>query len=323
MTRQTDRQFWKKPEGIIGMLVLGVGTMAALYGIYWLIPILTNLLGAILTLSLLLLLAGMVSFVILDGNTRTLANYSFQSVMRWFTHLFIKMDPISILKGHVDELKKKMKNMSSQIGKLRGQIRNMKNLILENERSIQTELDIIVSLNRDPNHKNVILSSRKSTRLQESNDKYRTLLKQMNQLYQLLTRIYKNTEIVLEDTIHSVRLKEEEYKAIKAGHSAMSSARGILTEGGQSQEYFEEAMESIADELSSKIGEIDRFMTNSSKLMAELDLKNEQYSEEGLLMLESLEKESQLKEIEKPGDYSQLLHELEKNAILEQRKLKA
>lgn len=323
MTRQTDRQFWKNPEGILGMLVLGVGTMVTLYGIYWLIPILTNLLGAILTLSLILLLAGMVSFVLLDGKTRTLAIYAFQSIMRWFTHLFIKMDPISVLKGHIDELKKKMKNMSSQIGKLRGQIRNMNSLILENEKSIQTELDIILSLNKDPSHKNVILSSRKSARLQESNNKYRILLKQMNHLYQLLTRIYKNTEIVLEDTIHSVRLKEEEYKTIKAGHSAMNSARGILTEGGQSQAYFEEAMEHIADELSSKIGEIDRFMTNSSKLMDELDLKNEEYSEQGLLMLESLEKESKLKEIEKPGDYSQLLDELEKNAILEHKKLKA
>lgn len=323
MIKQTDRQFWKKPEGILGMLVLGVGTMAALYGIYWLIPLLTNLLGAILSLALILLLAGMVSFVLLDGKTRTLANYTFQSIMRWITRLFIRMDPISVLKGHVDELKRKMKNMSSQIGKLRGQIRNMNNLILENEKSIQAELEIILSLNKDPNHKNVILSGRKSARLHESNNKYRALLKQMNHLYQLLTRIYKNTEIVLEDTIHSVRLKEEEYKAIKAGHSAMNSARGILKEGENSQAYFEEAMEQIADELSSKIGEIDRYMTNSSKLMEELDLKNEQYSAEGLLMLESLEKESKLKEIEKPGDYSQLLQELEKNAILEQRKLKA
>jgi len=323
MAQQTDRNFWRKPEGIIGMLVLGVGSMAALYGLYWLFPILNTILGAVLTLSLFLLLAGMVSFVILDGKTRTLAHYSFQSIMRWFTQLFIKMDPISILKGHVRELKTKMRNMSSQIGKLRGQIRNMKNLILENEKSIQTELDIIVSLNKDPNHKNVILSSRKSARLQESNVKYRALLQQMNHLYKLLTRIYKNTEIVLEDTIHQVRLKEEEYKAIKAGHSAMSSARGILTKGDQSQVYFEEAMEHIADELSSKIGEIDRFMTNSSKLMDELDLKNEQYSEQGLLMLQTLEQESQLTAIEKPGDYSQLLQELEKNAILEKRKQQA
>ncbi len=56
----------------------------------------------------------------------------------------------------------------------------------------------------------VMLSSRKAARLQESNQKYQQLLNKMEILYRILTKMEQNSEILLEDTKDQVALKEQD-----------------------------------------------------------------------------------------------------------------
>lgn len=57
---------------------------------------------------------------------------------------------------------------------------------------------------------------------------------------------------------------------------------------------FDAALESIADDLANKVGEMERFMEMSSSFMDSVDLQNGVFEEEGLKMLEKWEKESTL-----------------------------
>jgi hypothetical protein len=50
-------------------------------------------------------------------------------------------------------------------------------------------------------------------------------------------------------------------------------------------------MEAIADDVSMKIGEMERFMDLSSNFMDSIDLQNGVFEEEGLKMLDKWEKE--------------------------------
>lgn len=305
---------WGNAERFTGSLVLLALAGGVAYGLYYLLPVLNAVLGSILSLSLLLILVGIIGYVIFDRQTRQLVTYGYRSVIRSITNAFIKRNPIAIMKGHIKHLKTKVRNMSVQIGKLRTQIRQIESLIRQNERVIDREMERASTAKAGNNEKALVLATRKASRLKESNERYSKLLARMENLYGLLTRVYKTTEIVLEDTVFQVRLKEEEYKAIKASHSAMASAREVMG-AGKSMETFEKTMEFMADDIATKIGEIDRLMDVSSNFMAEVDLKNAQYADDGLEMLESLEKQSQVMQIEKSGDYSHLLHELEKEAI--------
>ena len=54
---------------------------------------------------------------------------------------------------------------------------------------------------------------------------------------------------------------------------------------------FDQALESIADDVSAKMGEMERFMELSSSFMDSVDLQNGVFEEEGLKMLEKWEKE--------------------------------
>jgi hypothetical protein len=127
--------------------------------------------------------------------------------------------------------------------------------------------------------------------LQDSNIRLEDLYKRMEVVYRVLTKMYENSEILLEDIQDQVKVKEQERKAIHASHSAMRSAMNIIS-GDKDQRYmFDMALEAIADDVSQKVGEMERFMEMSANFMNSVDLQNGVFEEEGLKMLEQWEKE--------------------------------
>ncbi|WCC44709.1 hypothetical protein PJW08_14115 [Tenacibaculum finnmarkense] len=86
-------------------------------------------------------------------------------------------------------------------------------------------------------------------------------------------------------------VKEQERKAIRASHSAMKSAMNIISGNNDKKEMFDRALEAIADDVSMKIGEMERFMEMSNGFMDSIDLQNGIFEEEGLDLLDKWEKE--------------------------------
>lgn len=291
MPEQKKKSFWKRPEGVTGAIVLaglviGTGALIATF----LIPILSflkTMIGMVVTLSVL----GAIIFMALDPKTRAVVGYMYKSVMRWITGLFVQIDPIGILKSYVEDLQENLRKMNRQISQLRGQMHKMQELIHNNKRMIESNLNL-ASKARDKNKQKVmILKSRKAARAKESNMRLEDLYKKMEVLYRVLNKMYDNSEILMEDIKDQVEMKEQERIAIHASHSAMKSAMNII-QGDKDKRYmFDMALEAIADDVSLKVGEMERFMDMSSNFMQSVDLKNGVFEEEGLKMLEKWEKE--------------------------------
>ncbi|NND34320.1 MAG: hypothetical protein HKN76_17180 [Saprospiraceae bacterium] len=284
------KSFWKRPEGITGLIFLVAAGAAVVY----FAPALIALASNVLYLSLMLLVLGAVIYMVLDPRMRNLVWYMYKSVMRWVTGIFVTIDPIGILKNYVEDLEDSLGKMSKQIGNLRGQMRKIKTLMEENDKEINQNMLIAKKAQEQGNEKHMLLSSRKAARLKESNEKYSQLHNKMTILYRVLDKMYKNSEILLEDTKDQVKLKEQERKAIRASHSAMKNAMDIISGSGSKREMFDAALESIADDLANKVGEMERFMEMSSSFMDSVDLQNGVFEEEGLKMLEQWEKQSTL-----------------------------
>ncbi|HPG06752.1 MAG: hypothetical protein H6561_06795 [Lewinellaceae bacterium] len=288
------KSFWKRPEGVTGTLfllgILGVAGYLIVTNLSAIIAFASNVLG----LAIILLALGALIYMVLDPKMRTLVSYMYKSVMRWVTSWFVTIDPIGILKNYVSDLEDNLAKMGTQIGNLKGQMRKLKTVMDENNQEIEKNLVIAKKAKELGDEKNMLLSSRKAARLQDSNEKYQTLLSKMDILYRVLTRMYSNSEILLEDTKDQVKVKEQERKAIRASHSAMKSAMSILSGDKDKRAMFDQALESIADDVANKVGEMERFMEMSSKFMDSIDLQNGVFEEEGLKMLEKYEHESSL-----------------------------
>jgi len=289
-----EKSFWQRPEGVTGalfMLGLIVGGGILLNSV---LPALLALAENTLYLSgMLAALAGVV-FVVLDPKARNLVWYAYKSVMRWITGMFVRIDPISILKSYVEELEDNLRNLSKQIGSLRGQMRQLKGTMDGNLAEIQKNIALAEHAKKKNDDKNLTLSARKAARLQEANAKYDVLYQKMEVLYRILTKMYENSEIVLEDTKDQVMLKQQEYQAIKASHSAINSAMSILKGDPDQRAMFDSALEALADDIGKKVGEMERFMDTSRNLMASIDLQNGVFEDEGLRMLEEFEKQNPL-----------------------------
>jgi hypothetical protein len=89
-----------------------------------------------------------------------------------------------------------------------------------------------------------------------------------------------------------VLVKEQEQRAIHTSHSAMQSAMSIIKGNPDKRVLFDNAMDAVAEDVSEKVNEMERFMDMSSNFMDSLDLQNGIFEENGLEMLENWEKET-------------------------------
>lgn len=286
------KSFWKRPEGVTGAIFMaglaaGLGFVVVTFGAA-IIAALSNTLVLGVTITLLAALV----YMVIDPKMRNLIWYSYKSVMRWITGLFVQIDPIGVLKTYISDLRKNHRNMSKQIGALRGQMRRLGKTILENKKGIEKSTKLAQKAKINNQQSQLALELRRIGRLKESNAKLDVLYKKMEVMYRVLKKMYENSEILLEDLKDQISIKEAERKAIHASHSAIQSAMNIIS-GNQDQRYmFDEAMESLAEDVAMKVGEMERFMDLSSNFMDSIDLQKGVFEDEGLKMLEEWEHKS-------------------------------
>lgn len=306
------KSFWQRPEGVTGGIF-----MAAIIGAaaYFLVPILSTIVWNTVNLAVGLgVLFGLV-YLVLDPKMRNLVWYMYKSVMRWITGVFVEIDPIGILKSYIEDLRDSLGKMNQQISNLKGQMYKMSEMIKQNQREIQNNLSL-AGRAKDTGRENImVLKARKAGRLQESNMKLEDVYKRMEVLYRVLTKMYENSEIMLEDLSDQVVVKEQEYKAIKASHSAMKSAQAILTGNSDKKYMYDMALEAMANDVGQKVGEMERFMDMSKNIMESIDLQNGVFEEEGLAMLEKWEKEGVSFLL--GGEKQQIINKAKSNDVLD------
>ncbi len=285
-----NKSFWRRPEGVTGLIFLAGLTIGGGALLVAVLPALLAALQNVVYLSIFLIVIAAIAYMVLDPRMRNLIWYMYKSVMRWVTGMFVQLDPIAILKSYVQELKGNLQKMNKQIGKLRGQMHKLKEIIVNNEKAIKDNIELASKAKQNNKRDVMILKSRKAGRLKESNMRLDELYKKMEVMYRVLSRMYENSAILAEDVQDQVKVKEQERKAIHASHGAMKSARSIISGDPDKRAMFDLAMEAVADDVAGKVGEMERFMEMSSNFMESIDLQNGVFEEEGLRMLEEWEK---------------------------------
>jgi phage shock protein A len=291
MQPMKPKNFWERPEGVTGGLFMAAIVLGGGYLLYQSMDILIKLASNTLSLAGLLAALAAVVYMVLDPKMRNLVWYIYKSIMRSITGVFVQIDPIGILKSYIEDLKDNLGKMNSQISNLKGQMYKLGEMIKQNNANIKNNLNLAGKAKETGKDALMVLQARKAGRLQDSNVKLEDLYKRMEVLYRVLTKMYENSEIMLEDLSDQVVVKEQEYKAIKASHSAMRSAMNILSGNSDKKYMYDMALEAMADDVGQKVGEMERFMDMSKNFMDGIDLQNGVFEEEGLAMLDKWEKD--------------------------------
>jgi hypothetical protein len=291
MGTSKQKTFWQKPEGTTGKIFMAALLIGGGFLIASNIGALLALAQSTLYLAIMLAILAAVVFMVLDPKMRNLIWYGYKSVMRWITGIFVQIDPIGILKSYVDDLERNIHKMKRQLNMLKGQMHKLNEIIHNNKKQIESNLQLASKAKASNKQSVMILKSRKAGRLRESNMRLEDLYKKMEVLYRVLIKMHENSLILKEDIKDQVQVKEQERKAIHASHSAMKSAMSIMSGDPDKRAMFDAAMEAVADDVASKVGEMERFMEMSANFMESIDLQNGIFEEEGMKMLEKWEKE--------------------------------
>ncbi len=286
----TKKRF--KPERVTAIIVtFGVfAFLGFLLSTYWAYLIIAA--ASPVTLSVILLVLGAILFMALDGPTRTLFRYMYMSLMRWVTGWFVKIDPVDVLHDNIKHLEVRMKDMHIQRDTLKVEIHKLMELVRNNATEIQNLLQKAHDQKTSNNTNQSILNSRKAARKRASNERLNTLLKKMQGLDALLTKMYDHAFLMVEDVKDRIEMKVLEREALTSGHSAMKNAMSILKGDVKHTEAFEQAMSDISEDVQGKIGKIEHFMDMSEHFIETIDLQNGIYEEQGLEMLEQWQKDN-------------------------------
>ncbi len=291
LNQMNIKSFWKRPEGITGTIFLGGIIVGGAILLYRILPFIITLLQNGLHAALLFAALGAILYILLDKKFRNLIWFFYKSAMRWITSLFVQINPIAILETYVEYLYKNLSEMDHHIGKLKGQMAKLKTIIDQNAQEMKQSLEIAEQAKKKGNMELVAVNTRQYGRLEEANKRFYDLYEKMEILYKVLTKIHKNSGYLVKDIENEVRMRKQERAAIRSSYSAMRSAMNIINGDPDKKMMFDQAMEAVVDDVSSKIGEMERFIELSANFIDSVDLQNGVYEQRGLELLEKIDKE--------------------------------
>lgn len=304
--KQRLKTFWQRPEGKFGaFFLIAIGILMVIFAVP-ILAFMVSLLKNVITTILLFLVLGIMLYVFFDPKFRNLIWYMYKSFMRWVTSVFVQINPIKILETYIEHLYKNLKQMDVHIAKLKGQISQLKGTIDDNTKEMEQNLKIAEAAKKKKDMELVAINTRQYGRLKDSNERYGVLLGKMDLLYKVFSKIYKNSNYLIKDTENEVRMRKQEYKAIKAGHSAMRSAMNIIQGDPDKKMMFDMATEAVVEDVHTKIGEMERFIELSGSFIDSVDLQNGIYEQEGLELLEKMEKEGVSMLLGEPAELERL-----------------
>jgi hypothetical protein len=286
------KSFWSRKEGKTGML-FGAAILGALgYGLYLILPFLITLTKNLLTLGILGICLFVLVYLVMDPQVRNLVWYLYKSIMRGITGLFIQIDPVGIIETYVSHLRKQLENLESQIQELSGAKRKLSDAIDRAKEELDEQLNLAkAGQKKGLGVAEITVYTNQAGRLKTRIEKYQSLLAKLDTLYRILEKMDKAAKVVILDKTNQVEDIKIQRQEMRTGFNAFKSAMSILAGDPDKKVLFDQAMESIQNDISMKAGAMERFIAESGEVMQAIDLQNGAFEEKGLKLLEKWETE--------------------------------
>lgn len=290
---ETQKSFWKRPEGKPGAVVLVALACASVYGLSNILPTLIDLAENTLYLGVMVGVIALAAYVVMDSKVRTIAWYFYKNAIRKATSLFVEMNPIAIIEGYLGDLRDKMVGMEKQIVDLKGQIGVISKKINERKVEHKTAMGLAAAARKEGGMQGKMdVELRKAGRIEESINNYSILENKMSKLYIVIDKMKNYSGLMVEDISHEIEMKKDERKMIQSSHSVMKSAVNIINGDSDKKLMFDQAMEFIVEDIGTRIGEMERFMDVSADFIQTVDLENAMYRENGIHSLDEWSKKA-------------------------------
>lgn len=261
------KSFWRKPQGITGLLVLGgIG-----YLLYLALPYLIQFTENVVYLGIMVGAIGIASYVIIDN--RNMLWYLYKILMYNITkQVYTAIDPIATAKVYINHLIDKKNDINEQIIKLNGNIKSTQAQIDANTKQSKNKKAEAQAAQERNMGSVAILASKEALRLEDWNKDLQPLLDNMTKTYSFLKKMYDIADYIIKDKTNEIDIMEKKYKSVKIALSALKSANAVMGQDAKDA-GFEQAMDFIKDDMANKLGEMDRILDLATPYINEFDLQ--------------------------------------------------
>lgn len=291
------KNFWQRPEGTVGKVVLVLAGVAAAYGFVQILPFLIAAATDTLHLAVLIGAILLLIFIVSDRRVWTLGRLIFQSIMRFLTGLFIELDPIGILKNYIAEMKKNLAIMDEQLGNLNGSIRTLQNQIDTNQKEAEHSMALanqadkkiaaggLTALDQQQYLSAKVTNQRHAASLVNIDKSLTDLRDKLKILYEQLIRWRATAEFQVTDKENRVSEEEMRRKALKKAYSVFQAAKKIFRGDPVANQIYDQTLEYLADDAGQMLGEMEDFNRLANKLMTNMDLETGAVNDEAIKQL--------------------------------------
>lgn len=293
--------FWSKPEGKFGtvisiMLALGLG-----YGFWKILPFLVQMATNTLILGIeVTVIAGLFYVLVLDNSLRNLLSNFYKRFIQAMYILSFNVDPIGGLRVRMNERKQQLVAARSQAGLVKGQSQSVQSTIDRNDSLIEKGLKKMELARSNGDLPQATAESVIVGVAQASNKELAAVKVRIDRVYEMISDIIRKAELGVYVLDGVITVKEQTFKAAKAGRSALNSALGVLRGDTEKDEIFDANIGWIDDYTSVALGDMDAAIDLSKDALNSINLQHGVYSQDAFNLLEERLKNSQQKLLSDP-----------------------
>lgn len=263
---------WDRPGGTLGKVVAAALIIGGVALVYTILPFLITLASNALTLALLCGAIAGLGFLVTNKKFRGMFSNLYFMLMRKLTGLVIELDPIAILEKKIKEMKERIELMRESAISVRKQYLTNERKIIEKKEKVKWHLSRAIEMKKRGRESDAGLEAANANFNKKIAEKYISNNDDLLKWMDMLEKMIEYADFTIRKTEAEVEFKKEEYNAIKEQHKAFSSFKSIMGGNPDELEDFTRAMDIMAEDMDSKIAEMDYYLTHTGGIIDNMDI---------------------------------------------------
>ena len=288
---QSSGNFWKTKEGNwakwINVLLVGGGLLV----LKALLPMLLAFAVDILHLIVLGAIIGAIVFVALDKEVRTLAWFTYKTVIKLIRRSIVRTNPIFILQTFIESLRKDFDNFEEKLGEIMGAKEKIDGEIDKAKDQLNEQMELASQGQKQHlSQPEIAVYTNQAGRLTERIKKFQGMSAQFANGIAYLTEMKKVCKVVIADKTNQMEDLKVQSEAMNMFFSAWKSLTSILKGNPDKNYFYEEAVEQIESDCAMKSGIIKQASIDAEEILKSVNLQNAVMEDKGAKLLAEWQK---------------------------------
>ncbi|MFA5366712.1 MAG: hypothetical protein WC333_02410 [Dehalococcoidia bacterium] len=280
------KPLWQQKGGTFSIVVLAGLIIAFIVNAPKLLFLFQSTLSALLTLGAI----GLIVFLFTDKKFRMALSVGYFIFMRKLLGFFVEMAPDKILERRIAQMERNTADSEKAVGKLGGIKRDLEKKLREKEVKIKENADAAKVLRQRGDNNRQLIAEREMQRQTKLANMYVEILNSVTKWYATLMKLTEMAKLTVEDARNEVEALKEQYKIASIAYSSYKSAMSAMKGDPDEAALYQSAMEKMTDDISSKLGEMELVLNETSGVINKIDVQKEIMSIQGGQLLEKYEK---------------------------------